>query len=212
MSFFLTGTDTNVGKTYVAKLYIETLRVQGVDAVGYKPVCCGDREDARILAEASGGLSIEEVNPVYFSSPMSPYVAAMLENRPARPAEMLAGYHALSTRHEQVFVEGAGGWEVPLAPNYRLSDLAADLELPVIIVAANRLGVLNHLILTANAIRARGLICAGIILNQLEDEMDTIMITNKSVIEDLTGLPILDHIIYNQDFIQTDIFDKRHRV
>jgi dethiobiotin synthetase len=103
-------------------------------------------------------------------------------------------------------VEGAGGWEVPLAANYRISDLAADLKLPVILVAGNKLGALNHIILTVNAIRARGLTCAGIILNQLEDEMDTAMITNKGVVEDLTGVPLLDHLIHGQDFLDVDAY------
>lgn len=206
MSFFITGTDTAVGKTYVVRLLLETLRNEGIDAVGYKPVACGDREDAAILSLASGGLDTDEVNPVYLNTPVAPYVAGMLENRTIDPAAMIAGYHHLASRHAKVIVEGAGGWEVPLAANYRISDLAADLKLPVVLVAGNKLGALNHIILTVEAIRAKGLVCAGIILNQLEDEMDTAMITNKGVVEDLTGVPLLDHIIYGQDFLDPDIF------
>jgi dethiobiotin synthetase len=89
-----------------------------------------------------------------------------------------------------------------------VSDLAADLKLPVILVAGNKLGALNHILLTVHAIRARGLVCAGIVLNQLEDEMDTAMITNKGVVEDLTGVPLLDHLIYGQDFLDADAFLK----
>ncbi|MGL4401596.1 MAG: ATP-dependent dethiobiotin synthetase BioD, partial [Luteolibacter sp.] len=92
MSFFITGTDTGVGKTYVTRLLLETLRNAGVDAVGYKPVACGDREDARILAAASGGLSPEEINPVYLNTPVAPFVAGMLENRTVDPAVLIAGY------------------------------------------------------------------------------------------------------------------------
>ena len=205
MSFFVTGTDTGVGKTYVTRLILETLRREGIDAVGYKPVACGDREDASELAAASGGLSLDEVNPVYLNTPVAPYVAGLLENRPVDPAELLSGFHHLAAAHTEVIVEGAGGWEVPLAPNYRISDLAKDLGLPVIVVAGNRLGVLNHVLLTVNAIRAKGLSCAGIILNQLDDELDTAMITNKGVIEDLTGVPLLDHLIHNQDFLDEDV-------
>jgi len=201
MSFFITGTDTGVGKTYVTRLILEALRNEGIDAVGYKPIACGDRHDAVILAEASGGLDLDEVNPVFLNTAVAPYVGAMLENRAVDPAECIAGFHQLAMKHAQVIVEGAGGWEVPLAANYRVSDLAVDLKLPVIVVAANRLGALNHLLLTTSAIRARGLVCAGIILNQLEDEMDTAMITNKGVIEDLSGIPLLDHLIHGQDFV-----------
>jgi dethiobiotin synthetase len=206
MSFFITGTDTGVGKTYVTRLLLETLRNAGVDAVGYKPVACGDREDATILAAASGCLAPEEINPVYLNTPVAPFVAGMLENRTVDPAVLIAGYQKLAARHTTVMVEGAGGWEVPLAVNYRVSDLAADLKLPVILVAGNRLGALNHIILTVNAIRSKGLVCAGIILNQLEDEMDTAMITNKGVIEDLTGVPLLDHLIHRQDFLDVETY------
>ena len=206
MSFFITGTDTGVGKTYATRLILQSLRENGVDAVGYKPVSCGDREDAAILAEASGGLEIDEINPVHLHSALAPYVAGMLEGRTIDPAELVAGFHKLAARHKVVLVEGAGGWEVPIAPGYRVSDLAADLKLPVVVVAANKLGALNHTILTVEAIKARGLTCAGIVMNQLEDEMDTAMITNKGVVEDLTGVPLLEHLIHNQDFLDPDAF------
>jgi dethiobiotin synthetase len=175
---------------------------------GYKPVACGDREDAAILSAASGGIALDEINPVYLKTPVAPYVAGMLENRVVDPAELIAGFENLAAKHAQVLVEGVGGWEVPLAANYRVSDLAADLKLPVIIIAGNRLGALNHILLTVAAIQTRGLTCAGIILNQLEDEMDTAMITNKGVIEDLTGIPLLEHVIYGQDFLDMELFLK----
>jgi dethiobiotin synthetase len=207
MSFFVTGTDTGVGKTYVTRLILETLRRGGIDAVGYKPVACGDRDDATTLAAASEGLTLDEVNPVHLKTPVSPYVAGLLENQTLEPAVLLAGFHRLAAAHAQVIVEGVGGWEVPLAANYRVSDLAKDLGLPVILVAANRLGALNHVLLTIDAIRAKGLTCAGIILNQLDDELDTAMITNKGVLEDLTGVPLLDHLIHAQDFLDDEVLE-----
>lgn len=207
MSLFVTGTDTGVGKTYVTRLILETLRNEGIDAVGYKPIACGDRDDARILAAASGGLSEDEVNPIHLQTPVAPYVAGLLENRTVDTAAIIAGYHRLASAHEHVIVEGAGGWEVPISAGYRMSDLAKDLGLPVLVVAANRLGALNHILLTTEAIRAKGLTCAGLILNQLDDELDTAMITNKGVIEDLAGIPLLDHLIQNQDFLDPTIVD-----
>lgn len=206
MSAFITGTDTGVGKTRVVRLLLEALRADGRDAVGYKPVSSGDREDAAILSAASGDLALDVINPVALQTPVAPYVAGMLENRRVEPADLLASYRALAASHETVLVEGAGGWEVPLAPGYRISDLAADLGLPVILVAANKLGALNHILLTLNAIRARGLTCAGIVLNELEDELDTARITNKGVVEDLTGVPLLAHIIHGQDFLDLEDF------
>ncbi len=207
MNFFITGTDTGVGKTYITKLLVESLRAEGKYAVGFKPISCGDREDAVILAAASGNLSLDEVNPLHFSSAVAPHVAALLENKTIDPAEILASYQAISETYDPVIVEGAGGWEVPITENYFVSDLAKDLNLPVILVAANRLGALNHILLTLAAIQAKGLKCAGIILNQLEDEMDTPMITNKGIIESLTQVPLLDHIIHGQDFLSQELMD-----
>jgi dethiobiotin synthetase len=204
MNYFITGTDTNAGKTYAACLMLEELRRQGIDAVGYKPVSCGDRDDATRLAVASGGLPIEEINPLHLNTPVAPLVAGMLENHPVDPQILIDGYHQLAAKHTQVLVEGAGGWEVPIAPNFRVSDLAKALNLPVILVVANRLGALNHTLLSIDAIRAKGLQCAGIILNQLDDELDTAMITNKGLIEELTGLPLIDHLIHQQNFINLD--------
>ena len=204
VSAFITGTDTDVGKTYVTRLILESLRQSGIDAVGYKPVACGNHADATILAAASGNLSRDEVNPVFLKPALAPLVAGILENRCVTLAELMLGYDHLAARHASVFVEGVGGWEVPLAPGLRVADLAAALALPVIVVAANRLGCLNHVLLTVNAIRARGLTCAGIILNQLEDEMDTAMITNKGVLAGLAGVPLLAHLIYGQDFLEAD--------
>jgi len=207
MNFFITGTDTGVGKTHLTRLMVESLRAEGRNAVGFKPVSCGDRDDGRILAEASGNLPLDEVNPLHFASPVAPYVAALLENKSIDPAALVDSYLKFSEGRDIVLVEGAGGWEVPIRESYFISDLAKDLGLPVILVAANRLGALNHILLTLGAIKAKGLTCAGIILNQLEDEMDTPMITNKGILTSLTGTPVLDHIIHNQDFLSEELLD-----
>lgn len=207
MNFFITGTDTAVGKTYLTRLMIASLRAEGRDAYGFKPISCGDRDDGRMLAEISGNLPIDVANPLHFASPVAPYVAALLENKSIDPAVLVESYQKFSENKEIVLVEGAGGWEVPITENYFISDLAKDLGLPVILVAANRLGALNHILLTLAAIEAKGLTCAGIILNQLEDEMDTPMITNKGILASLTDIPVLDHIIHNQDFLSPELMD-----
>lgn len=204
VNLFVTGTDTGVGKTFVTCLILETLRKHGIDAVGYKPVASGDRADATLLAAASGGLDRDWVNPVFLKPALAPMVAAMLENRDITADELLAGYRRLAASHEVVVAEGAGGWEVPLAPGFAVSDLAAALGLPVVVVAANRLGCINHTLLTVRAIQARGLVCAGVVLNQLEDELDTAMITNKGMIEELAGVPLLAHVIHGQDELEPE--------
>lgn len=174
--------------------------------MGYKPVCCGERGDALLLSAASGGLDPEQVNPVWLKAPVAPLVAGMLENRPVDVSAMHAGFRALAAEHPVVIVEGVGGWRVPLAEGYDMADFAADLKLPVIVVVGNRLGALNHTILTVDAIRARGLEIAGLVVNQLSDELDTASITNKGVLEQLTGVPILAEIIHGQDFLEVEPF------
>lgn len=206
VSYFITGTDTGAGKTRFSCLLVEALRAEGIPAVGYKPVCCGERGDALLLSAASGGLDPERVNPVWLKAPVAPLVAGMLDNRPVDVAAMHAGFHALAAEHPVVIVEGAGGWRVPLAEGYDMADFAADLRLPVIVVVGNRLGALNHTILTVDAIRARGVEIAGLVVNQLSDELDTASITNKGVLEQLTGLPILAEIIHGQDFLEVEPF------
>lgn len=201
MSLFIAGTDTGVGKTHITCLILETLRKRGVDAVGYKPVACGDREDAKALAAASGGLELNEVNPVWLSTAVAPYVAGLLENRTVGMQDLLDGFESMSREHEEVLVEGAGGWEVPLAPKKSMSDLAVRMGLPVLLVVGNRLGALNHALLSLKAIRDAGLKCVGIVLNQLDDELNTAMITNKGVLEDLSGVPLLEHVIHGQEFL-----------
>jgi dethiobiotin synthetase len=204
--FFVTGTDTGVGKTYFSRLLIDSFRQDRIDAVGYKPVCTGDRYDVLTLAEASGGIDPDLINPVWLKAAVAPYVAGMLENRPVDPQELIAGFQRLAADHASVILEGAGGWRVPLAEGYAISDLAADLAIPVILVVGNRLGALNHTILTVESIRARGVPLAGLVINQLQDELDTAAITNKGVIEKLTGVPILAEIIHGQDFLDTEPF------
>lgn len=186
---------------------VESLRAEGIDAAGFKPISCGDRGDATILAEVSGNLPIDEINPIHFNAALAPHVAALLENKTIDPAEIVSAFHLFAEAHGMVLVEGAGGWEVPITESYFISDLAKELNLPVILVAANRLGALNHILLTLSAIKAKGLTCAGIVLNQLEDEMDTPMITNKGILESLTDVPLLDHIIHGQDFLSPELMD-----
>ena len=199
MHCFITGTNTDVGKTYVTRLMLRALNTAGHSAVAYKPICCGSRDDATaLLADSAPGVTLDELNPVFLQSATAPYVAAQLENKPIDPAALAAGFHTLAARYQHVFVEGAGGWEVPMCQGKTMADFAAMLALPVVIVIDNRLGALNHTILTVNAIRARGLTCAGLILNHLVDERDTAAITNRSILEDWLELPVLQDILFEE--------------
>ena len=199
MHAFITGTDTGVGKTFVTALLLRGLRAKGVDAVGYKPICCGSRDDAEILRSASGNvLTLNEVNPVWLRTPAAPYVAALIENRLIDLALIREVYGILRARHQAVLVEGVGGWLVPILHDYSVADFARDLALPVIVVVANRLGALNHSALTLESVRSHGATCAGLILNECgagADEMNSVAtVTNRGVLEECLRAPILHEI------------------
>lgn len=195
--FFITGTDTNVGKTHVAAMLIRAMRKAGERAVGFKPICCGERTDAELLAEASG-IPVNDVNPVWMRPPVAPYTASMIEGRHIDLALIRETFGRLSAAHT-VIVEGAGGWLVPVEREYSMADMAFEFGLPVIVVVANKLGCINHTLLTLQAIRSSGLTCAGIILNRTSaDESDPAVITNRAIIESLVDVPILAEIAFGQ--------------
>ena len=208
MNLFLTGTDTNVGKTYIASRLVKALRDAGRPSVGFKPICCGPRDDAEALHAASGGaVSLNDVNPVWLRPPVAPYTASMIEGRMIDLALIHETFARLRSVHDSVIVEGVGGWRVPITSDYFVSDLAADFGLPVVVVVANRLGALNHSLLTVESIRARGLECAGIILNhhvQMENEAEIATSTNAAVIEELLKAPILLEVGYGQENLTLD--------
>ena len=181
MSLFLTGTGTGVGKTFVAIELLHWLRSRGIRAVGMKPICCGDREDAhRLLAASAEGISIEELNPVWLQSPVAPSVAAQIEQVEIDLGRIRDCFRNLSERFDTVIVEGVGGWLVPITADLFVSDFAKQLELPVAIVAENRLGCLNHVLLTLESVQRRGLVCAAVILNQANGPTDLAQSTNEN--------------------------------
>jgi dethiobiotin synthetase len=200
----MAGNDTGVGKTHTTKILLDSLRADGIDAVGYKPIVCGDRDDAHILAAASGGLALEKVNPLWLKTPVAPWIAAQLENVAIDVQPLIDGFHALAAAHELVIVEGCGGWEVPIRLDYSMADFAQALGLPVVLVVANKLGAINHTVLSCQAIRARKMDLLGLIMNHLVDEFDTATISNKHSIPQLAQLPILAEVIHQQDWIETD--------
>ncbi len=205
MNFLITGTDTEIGKTYVTALLLKDLRRRGLLAAGYKPVACGDRQDPRAIRDATDpSMSLDEINPLYLRTPTAPYVAANFERQTVDLEMLAAGYRHLAARFDPVLVEGVGGWEVPLAPGKTVADFATMLALPVILVVGNKLGAINHAILTAKAIASRGLECRGIVLNHAGEEWDTAAVTNRALIEEFTSLPVLAELIRGQDAIDSE--------
>lgn len=202
--FFITGTDTDVGKTYVTCALLRDLRRRGIPGVGYKAMACGDRGDARAMQAATDPtLPMDVINPLYLRAATAPYVAAMLENRTITPEELVQGYRVAEQHGSPVLAEGAGGWEVPIAPGFSMSDFAAALGLPVILVVGNKLGAVNHAIMTVQGIRARGLECRSIVLNHIGEAWDTAAVTNRRLIEEFTGLPVAAELIRGQEDIDS---------
>jgi dethiobiotin synthetase len=199
LNLFLTGTDTNVGKSYVAALIVRALRSAGRNSVGLKPICCGGREDAELLhAAAEGAIALNEINPVWLRTPAAPFTASLIENRHIDLALVRESFTRARQTYESVIVEGVGGWLVPITRDYGVADLAAEFRLPVAIVVANKLGALNHALLTVESVRARGLECAGLILNHTTPEEDIATTTNRGVLEEVAGVPILLDVAYGQ--------------
>lgn len=184
---------------------LRALVASGHRAVGYKPVACGDRDDAQaLLADGFPGPTLDAINPIFLPVAAAPFVATKLGHAAVDVGQAIDGFHHLAASYDHVLVEGSGGWEVPLLPGRTVGDLAADLGLPAIVVVDNRLGALNHTILTVNAIRARGLECAGLILNHLADERDTASITNRAILEDWLHVPVLQDILHQESETDAD--------
>jgi dethiobiotin synthetase len=210
-SFFLTGTSTGVGKTHVAALIITARRQAGIDCVGLKPLCCGARTDARILHAANERcIPLDEINPWWFRPPAAPLVAARLSQRTVPLGQIRAWAKRVgksTARERDVIIEGAGGWRVPIGKRYAVSDLALDLGLPVVIVAANQLGVLNHVRLTIESIIAAGATCAAVILNTPAKRGSRIAAhittTNAGVLESFDDMPRLLEVGFGQRELTT---------
>lgn len=198
-AFFLAGTDTGIGKTFVTCALLHAARAHGHSAVGYKPLAAGaelidgkiSNEDARNLQAASTpGFTLDEINPLCLQAAMAPHIAAEREGRQIDMAMLLDGYHHLAARADRVLVEGVGGLLVPINATQDSSHLAQALGLPVILVVGIRLGCLSHALLTAEAIRARGLVLAGWVANRIDREMDGAQ-ENIDYLRQRLGAPLL---------------------
>ena len=192
MNLFVTGTDTGIGKTHTVVQLLRLLRAAGLQCVGMKPICCGDRQDAQLLlAAGSEGLTIEEINPVWLKTPAAPLAAALVEQVEIPIPRILEALVDLEGRFDCVLVEGVGGWEVPIRADYFVSDLAAQMKLPVLVVAQNRLGCLNHSLLTIRSVQAAGLACVGLVINEPAAQKDIAVSTNVEILQRIVDVPVL---------------------
>ncbi len=177
---FVTGTDTDCGKTEIALALMVGLRERGLSALGMKPVASGcertadglRNEDARRLqAQGSRDQPYELINPYAFEPPIAPHIAAGQAGVEIELDVIKSGAERLAAEADYLIVEGVGGWRVPLGPSLSVSDLPSTLDLPVILVCGIRLGCINHSLLTVESIRASGARLIGWAANQIDPYM-----------------------------------------
>jgi dethiobiotin synthetase len=204
---FVTGTGTEVGKTVVAAAIAHTLHAEGKRVAVFKPVVTGLDEltaneppaaDHEVLRNAAGSSqSNDEIAPYRFGPPMSPHLAAELAGEEIEPAQLLADARAAAAEADVLVCEGVGGLLVPLTARYLVRDFAADLGLPLVVVASPGLGTINHTLLTIEAARLAGLEVRAVVLTPWPEATSRIEISNRETIAalgevEVEVLPSLD--------------------
>lgn len=207
--FFITGTDTGVGKTWVTAGLLRALQVQGYTTAAMKPVACGGmettqglhNEDALLLMEyASIKLPYEVVNPYAFAPPMAPHLAAKACGQRIDITRIKELFDGAGRGADYIVVEGVGGWKVPLNERETTVDLAAALSLPVVLVVGMRLGCLNHALLSDESITRRGMIFAGWIANSIDPLFKEIQ-ENIEALREGIAAPLLGVVPYLPNFV-----------
>jgi dethiobiotin synthetase len=199
--FFITGTDTGVGKTIIAGALIKVLCHLGVKTGAMKPVETGCVREGKILIPSDGMFlkqvaqmqeSVTQVSPCCFESPLAPLAASELEKKNVSVIAIKKAFYSLYTNYDAVIVEGIGGLMVPLETNYFLVDLAKEIGLPLIVVAKPGLGSINHIMLTVNYALKEGLQVAGVIINySLPPENSLAEETNPQLLKQICPVPLI---------------------
>ena len=202
---FITGTDTGVGKTIVTAGLALLFRRRGIDLGVMKPIetGCRSRSGLSIGPDANFLMSIAQskdnpdlVSPYRFKPPLAPMVAAEHEGKTINPHRIVEAYQQLAAHHSFMLVEGIGGLMVPLTHQMTALDLIRLLDLPIVIVADNRLGVINHIFLTVRCAEESGLVIKGIIFNHTQKRNDPSIRTNPKVLASLIKTPVLGEVSY----------------
>lgn len=208
-AYFITGTDTGVGKTYVACALLRAFAAQGKTTLGLKPVAAGceetleglRNEDAlALIAASTQKLSYAQVNPLALRAALAPHIAARQDGKRMNAAQIagLVRGAMMQARADVTLVEGAGGWRVPLNDRETLAGVAVELKLPVILVVGLRLGCLNHALLTAEAIQRDGLALAGWVANTLDPDMPALQ-DNIDTLRAALPAPLLGVVPFGAD-------------
>ncbi len=191
---FITGTDTGVGKTLLTGLLVRHLRDRGCHALAMKPFCSGGRGDVDFLRAAQDGeLTVKEINPFFFRKPIAPLVAARKRRRTVRLPDVLRAIGRLVRRCECLVIEGSGGLLVPLGEGYSVADLIAKLNCQVIVVSRNRLGTINHTLLTVRALQHVGIEVFKVVMMSSE-KADESSGSNAKILGELLGCIPLEEV------------------
>jgi len=209
--FFVTGTDTSVGKTTVSCALLRAFAIQGYRVAGMKPIAAGREngqwQDVELLLAASNiNVTRKQINPYAFEAPISPHLAAQQEDVTIDLSLINDCYRQLSIQADIVIVEGAGGFLVPLNDFQTGEDLAKILGLPVILVVGMRLGCLNHALLTVKAIRAAKLNLAGWIANCIDPQMEAVT-ENIATLQQRLEAPLLNSVHFGKELDQSVMSD-----
>src|SRR2546423_1608825 len=196
---FVTGTDTEVGKSVVAAAICAAATAQGIRVAAYKPVVTGldeptgdwPRDHELLAAAASAGQSPDDVSPYTFGPAVSPHLAAQLAGTEIDPERLLAAAHEQAARADALVCEGVGGLLVPLARDYLVRDLIGELSLPVVVAARPGLGTISHSLLTVEALRAVALHIQAVVLTPWPDDPTPMQLSNRETIERFAEVPVL---------------------
>ncbi|MHB1680278.1 MAG: dethiobiotin synthase [bacterium] len=204
--FFITGTDTDVGKTFVSSLIINGLKYYGKKTGYLKPIETGVKlnhdgtkkyiDSFFVKKQSDITESLDEICPFTFELPLSPYAASKFENKSICIKEILYSFYDLKNSHDILIVEGAGGMLVPLKKGRYMIDLAKYMDAEVIIVSRAGLGMLNHTLLSINYAKNNDIKLAGIIINNARNEKDESVLSNKEILAEFTDVPIIGDIPY----------------
>jgi dethiobiotin synthetase len=204
-NLFITGTDTGVGKTFATCALIAALQKRGIDVAAMKPVAAGTVQSAGMAMNEDVAayqdltrhrFPLHLVNPYCFHEAIAPHIAAAHQGITPDLSVIHTAYNQLAERADVILVEGAGGFLVPLTEDHSMAEIPVRLHLDVILVVGMRLGCLNHALLTAEAIRKRGLTLAGWIANTTGDTMNAYD-ENLSTLKRVLGAPLLGELRFD---------------